>query len=806
MPSPPRERANRNGVEESDDEEQVSDSDSHSSDRVNSASAAEDDNLVCDLSGKNISSKKIADIVPFDVVTLNLSENRIDNLASWDVPESCESLDLSRNKITSLRGAFRKSGKSLKYLDLSNNFIDKMGSLGIASSITKLVLRDNWISSVRGLDGLLHLRHLDLSGNLFEKSTSIRSLSLNKKLRTLLLRGNPIAKSPGYAFVLMNILPQITRVDDTTKKARKSVKRSKKRRQKAKRQRKTSAGSTSKSSRTKTPLGRATLNASYLSIHSFESLSPKRRNDKTPRRVDDVERARERPSTSELVVSQRRRCYSGGAVVALEDEGGGINASATKTRLDFDSHDNSRIVDCYRDRFDWSPNHHPSTKVGSPSMERRRQRAMTTIRAKRRISIALRAKSGRELLAALRREDVERSGLLTVRAVTCALREFCEGMTEAESKRVAFLLLKGQRRRFPSNRRGRGDAEGNTMIDYEAALRQFCEFAPLPAPMDQEDGILSSAARSEASTKRVRRATSHTRAKSREVATTIRVRHGRARASSPSKTRRRVAPVDELSRRGSPLFSPTRPLPFQLRTATRSLRSFSRSKRFSTTKDENSRAGDSILSSSKLRTIRQKLRAAAYAGPKGCDLGLLFRRLDINRSGVLSRYEFGRALKKSARLSDRELGVLWKFVDANGDGKISVVEFSKFVHGTGFPKRRNNLRQTVVAAVRERTRKNKEMAADASVERDDLRSGTRRVGGEIPSPTSLDADLKKLGVLDTSERGFYSPSRSSPSPGKRPSGHDGGEDIERESRDLESLLETIIARKERSLAALTTGV
>ena len=88
------------------------------------------------------------------------------------------------------------------------------------------------------------------------------------------------------------------------------------------------------------------------------------------------------------------------------------------------------------------------------------------------------------------------------------------------------------------------------------------------------------------------------------------------------------------------------------------------------------------LSEKKLKSIRNKLRAASYVGTKGHDYRVLFARLNKDHSGQLSKAEFLHGLKKRVTLSDQEQELLWRRVDVDNSGKVTIEEFLHFMNGT----------------------------------------------------------------------------------------------------------------------------
>ncbi|XP_074581101.1 uncharacterized protein LOC141837626 [Curcuma longa] len=145
--------------------------------------------------------------------SVNLSGNMIAHISSGSLPKSLLTLDLSRNKITTIEGL--KELLRLRVLNLSYNRISRIGhGFPNGTLIKELYLGGNKISYVEGLHRLLKLKVLDLS---FNKITTVRALSQlvanNSSLLALNLVGNPIVSNFSEAALRKNIcsiLPKIT--------------------------------------------------------------------------------------------------------------------------------------------------------------------------------------------------------------------------------------------------------------------------------------------------------------------------------------------------------------------------------------------------------------------------------------------------------------------------------------------------------------------------------------------------------------------------------------------------------------------
>ncbi|XP_061338382.1 uncharacterized protein LOC133285199 isoform X2 [Gastrolobium bilobum] len=124
--------------------------------------------------------------------SVNLSNNFIVHISPGFLPKSIQTLNLSRNKISSLEGL--RELTRLRVLNLSYNRISRIGQgLSSCTLIKELYLAGNKISDVEGLHRLLKLTVLDLSFNKITTTKSLGQLVANyNSLQALNLLGNPI--------------------------------------------------------------------------------------------------------------------------------------------------------------------------------------------------------------------------------------------------------------------------------------------------------------------------------------------------------------------------------------------------------------------------------------------------------------------------------------------------------------------------------------------------------------------------------------------------------------------------------------
>ncbi|KAI5447393.1 hypothetical protein KIW84_015017 [Lathyrus oleraceus] len=113
------------------------------------------------------------------------------------LPKSLHTLNLSRNKISTIEGL--RELTRLRVLDLSYNRISRIGQgLSNCTPVKELYLAGNKISDVEGLHRLLKLTVLDLSFNKITTTKALGQLVANyNSLQALNLLGNPIQSNIG---------------------------------------------------------------------------------------------------------------------------------------------------------------------------------------------------------------------------------------------------------------------------------------------------------------------------------------------------------------------------------------------------------------------------------------------------------------------------------------------------------------------------------------------------------------------------------------------------------------------------------
>lgn len=140
-----------------------------------------------------IGIKAIPSISHFSTLrSVNLSSNLIAHITPGFLPKGIHTLNLSRNKISTIEGL--RELTRLRVLDLSYNRISRIGQgLSNCTLVKELYLAGNKISDVEGLHRFLKLTVLDLSFNKIATSKALGQLVAHyNSLQALNLLGNPI--------------------------------------------------------------------------------------------------------------------------------------------------------------------------------------------------------------------------------------------------------------------------------------------------------------------------------------------------------------------------------------------------------------------------------------------------------------------------------------------------------------------------------------------------------------------------------------------------------------------------------------
>ncbi|XP_052736381.1 uncharacterized protein LOC108338680 isoform X2 [Vigna angularis] len=157
--------------------------------------------------------------------SVNLSNNFIAHISPGFLPKGIQTLNLSRNKISTLDG-LRELTK-LRVIDLSYNRISRIGQgLSSCTLVKELYLVGNKISDAEGLHRLLKLTLLDLSFNKITTTKAIGQLVANyNSLKALNLLGNPIERNISYGELtkaVSGLLPNLVYLNKQPLKAQRT--------------------------------------------------------------------------------------------------------------------------------------------------------------------------------------------------------------------------------------------------------------------------------------------------------------------------------------------------------------------------------------------------------------------------------------------------------------------------------------------------------------------------------------------------------------------------------------------------------
>ena len=104
---------------------------------------------------------------------------------------------------------------SIKNLNLWGSNIDDVSILQELPNLEIVSLSVNHIRSLKPFSNLSNLRELYLRKNLISDLNEIKYLANCENLRTLWLSENPICENPNYRSIVISILPQLVKLDET---------------------------------------------------------------------------------------------------------------------------------------------------------------------------------------------------------------------------------------------------------------------------------------------------------------------------------------------------------------------------------------------------------------------------------------------------------------------------------------------------------------------------------------------------------------------------------------------------------------
>lgn len=174
----------------------------------------------------NLSSRRIYSLAEtgfnweplLQIRSLDLSNNQFAVLSPQTLTSpplrALRHLNLSRNNIERIAADAFGSMTQLEKLDLSHNRISKCQGFAQLLSLKELNLAHNRIRIVGGLHAAQQLLRLDLSYNKIQSAIALRAVSLNTKLDTLIVEGNPMATANRlYRASIIGLLPSLSILD-----------------------------------------------------------------------------------------------------------------------------------------------------------------------------------------------------------------------------------------------------------------------------------------------------------------------------------------------------------------------------------------------------------------------------------------------------------------------------------------------------------------------------------------------------------------------------------------------------------------
>eukprot|EP01060_Flectonema_neradi_P021285 TRINITY_DN2884_c1_g1_i1.p1 TRINITY_DN2884_c1_g1~~TRINITY_DN2884_c1_g1_i1.p1 ORF type:complete len:614 (+),score=124.07 TRINITY_DN2884_c1_g1_i1:115-1842(+) len=161
-----------------------------------------------DMSRNEIS--RVTGLSPFSgLSTLNLSHNKLVSLKG--LPLGLVKLNVSGNLLTSIDGVAKLP--FIQEIDFSNNRITDAKGLPKSAPLTTLNLSNNRMPNTNGLEGLIQLQTLKLDNNYICLTEDMRNLSSCRGLKQLTLSGNPCADHASYRVSVSHLIPSLDMID-----------------------------------------------------------------------------------------------------------------------------------------------------------------------------------------------------------------------------------------------------------------------------------------------------------------------------------------------------------------------------------------------------------------------------------------------------------------------------------------------------------------------------------------------------------------------------------------------------------------
>ena len=145
-----------------------------------------------------------------------MSNNQLINLNGIQYFKNLKTLILRENYFSKIESLHHMN--ELNYLDVSCNKIDNVDKicLGELPSLQIFICDDNIIKNINGLTKFESIKFLSCQNNKINDINCLDRLSSLKKLKEILLKGNPICKNYYYRENLIKLIPNLIKIDNST--------------------------------------------------------------------------------------------------------------------------------------------------------------------------------------------------------------------------------------------------------------------------------------------------------------------------------------------------------------------------------------------------------------------------------------------------------------------------------------------------------------------------------------------------------------------------------------------------------------
>ena len=147
---------------------------------------------------------------------LEMSNNQLINLNGIQYFKNLKTLILRDNNFSKIESLHHMN--ELNYLDVSHNKIDNVDKvcLGELPFLQMFICDDNIIKNINGLTKFESIKFLSCQNNKINDINCLDRLSCLKKLKEILLKGNPISKDYYYRENLIQLIPNLIKIDGRT--------------------------------------------------------------------------------------------------------------------------------------------------------------------------------------------------------------------------------------------------------------------------------------------------------------------------------------------------------------------------------------------------------------------------------------------------------------------------------------------------------------------------------------------------------------------------------------------------------------